>query len=936
MTPTLFLTTTKTTTRGLGAYILEALGPGSSATTSTFSSTFPPTGPHYFSNATSPPPSDNAFENDAPLPPHMTTSSNTSDSAAQTYCYTFTSKCFTDITYSSISVEPTGTGSSYATRCSLAQSSYSAVSTSWASKHDSVSDDVEVLGGTSYTEVTYYQDATTLCDGHPRVTYSPAIALSSSYVAVPGTPTATTTYHDTVGWMFPVSSPTCSIQPSDCDPLWSAYSTSVSSWSAAKTNSAASAQITQSPEAPSCANSSAVAQYSSVDANLHACGPCTIFGQGVQLLYFPVPTNVSRDMCASTPSATKTWFDDDVVSIYNGYNNSGPVETPVSGSPSATVVYDGKTFTSGTAYISIESVWTGDRCTASMGSPVTDAILAMPSESVLSLRNSQNHFEYFFSVSTVTGYPFDFADMNRPIPYSAWVGQQMCEYENDPRCNVIYENGFNPQLAMPPGIKKLRPEWAQCQMWYGGLYDPPMALTPGTAIAVATLPGAAKTTSASPSPSVKPSTPVSTAAAQTTKDSASSYTAGAVNPNRPSGDDTGAASAVSIPATRASSQIVSVFTTIVGLPIGKDTSESGAVTFADKTIRPGGPDTIIGGTRISAASDGIVVNGVTAAYAGETGSASDASLTEEALVNIGGSTVTAHYLSGSSNIAIIGSATLTAGGSAQTLQNGEIISLGPGGIYAQKAASTVSRGAAITLSSGNDHNEPAAIITASFISSGPTPLAILGSITLAQNGPAQTLPDGELASLAPAGIVLMQEDGQVRTVPQDATAALATITLRPAPTASATAAGGSVITPVYTIGADATPLAILADVTLTQNGAPQTLADGEVVSYGTQGLVVSSATTTDAFSKVVAVPTVSASSSGRVTVSKSRSGDSSASKVKASSSSGAQPSSSSSSGTNSQVVSSTASNAAVAQVDFAAQGWWMSLALGAIGLCFFL
>lgn len=186
-------------------------------------------------------------------------------------------------------------------------------------------------------------------------------------------------------------------------------------------------------------------------ASLTECGPCTIFGNGVQLLYFPPPSTVSRDMCASTPSASVTYFKDDAATVYNG---SGPVQTNFTGEL-ATI--DGKTFTSGTAYISIATVWTGDRCSASMGTPVTDALLAMPSESVLSLRYSQDHFQYFFDIKTVTGYPLDFADMREPVPYSAWAGQEMCDGANAWNCQVIYENDFNPQLAMPPGIRSLRP-----------------------------------------------------------------------------------------------------------------------------------------------------------------------------------------------------------------------------------------------------------------------------------------------------------------------------------------------------------------------------------------------------------------------------------------------------------------------------------------------
>lgn len=770
--------------------------------------------------------------------------------------------------------------------------------------HSSVVYTTNYLGGDSWTTRTFYQDASTLCDGHPRATYSPAIALSSTTIKIPGTPTATSVVPMSMGMVFPVESPSCSIRPADCDPLWSAYTTSVSEWNAQETGASATPAITASPMPPPCANSSAVAIQSSAEAVLSDCGPCTIFGTGVQLVYFPVPDTVERDMCASSPSATVTWFDEDVVSIVNGYNNSGPAQALMSGPAAETAIYNGQTYTSGTAYISISSVWIGNRCKPSMGTPVTDAILAMPSESVLSLRYRQDHFQYFFDITTVTGYPFNFADLNSPVPYSAWNGQQMCEYSNSQNCYVIYENEFNPQLAIPPGIRKLRPEWDSCQMWYGGLYDPPKALHPATAAAIATLPMAETKTPASPSSSIIPSTPAPTthtALAETMSDYTSSTSTllensesegdsstqkdsntGEDNTGNSSDDNTVDAAATS---TLASSEVVSTtqtlapiapFTTIAGIAVGRDPYEVGAVTFGGQTIKPGDPDTIIGGTRLSAATNALVVNGASASYAyveqsesalllphahatttqeqksvttvtgavikiiettytvtecpspssgidigglttiyengpaatvsgvditagdhavvvqGSTvafsaiaatygagaGSAQDSASTQEAVVTIGSSAVTANYVSGATNVEVVGSATLTQGGSAQTLENSEIVSLASNGVVVQGAISTLTSGAVITLGSsggsssnnnqdnsntqnanedGNSDSATTAaansVITASYLS-GATTIAILGSATLTQGGPAQTLADGQIASYASQGVVI--------------------------------------------------------------------------------------------------------------------------------------------------------------------------------------
>lgn len=258
----------------------------------------------------------------------------------------------------------------------------------------------------------------------------------------------------TAGWAFPIESPDCSINPSDCNSLWAAYTTSVSQYDAQKTGASFTSQITASPETPFCINSTHESSAMAFSSSFYACGPCTIFGNGIELLYFPVPTTVSRDMCASTPSGTITSYADDVGTPYAG---SGVPQTAQNGTFLSTAVLDGKTFTSGMAYISIASVWIGDRCTGSKGSAISSAIIALPSESLLTLRYSQNHFQYYQAQSSITGYPFNYADMQQPIPYSAWIGQTQCDGPDDPSCNVIYEHDFNPQLAMPPGIRGLNP-----------------------------------------------------------------------------------------------------------------------------------------------------------------------------------------------------------------------------------------------------------------------------------------------------------------------------------------------------------------------------------------------------------------------------------------------------------------------------------------------
>ncbi|KAK4565952.1 hypothetical protein LTR86_003801 [Recurvomyces mirabilis] len=419
------------------------------------------------------------------------------------------------------------TGLSYASSCVAASSSYNAAYLAWQTANWSTVTSSYTVGGPGSSLVTFYENATTGCAGIPRVTYSPAISLSTGWVNVTRGTGTLTSVTNIGGPSFPSTQSRCQIQPSDCDSLWTAYDSSYSVWlsqnaTAVPNNTAPSAQVTPPPQTPPCMNQSAASSYSSFESSLYGCGLCTIYGEGVELVYFPVPTTVSRDMCASNPLANLTHYADNaVITAYpgDGYNAHAPTPTDPG---IVTAVDNNHTFTSGTAYISISTVWAVDRCSQTIGSKINNAILAMPSSSVLSLRYSQDHFQYFFSSSTQTGYPISYADFNQPVPYSAWAGQAMCEYPDDTyRCGVVYDipGAYRPQLAIPPGIKDLDPTWEGCQMWYGGLYDPPRALQPQVSEAAPTVPTAygdgwgATRTAAAPSSTAVVGTATATATA---------------------------------------------------------------------------------------------------------------------------------------------------------------------------------------------------------------------------------------------------------------------------------------------------------------------------------------------------------------------------------------------------------------------------------------
>lgn len=296
------------------------------------------------------------------------------------------------------SLASTGSGAEYASACISASESWSSASTAHDAKNVYYSTTTTIVGGPIYSLASYYENATTLCDGHPRLTSSPGSLLSTAFKTFPETtPISTSTYRETYySSFFSAPLPTCSVAPSDCDGFWDAYSTSVSAWQASKTadGSSSSAQITPapSPQTPPCSNQSVASSWQGFYSSFRGCGLCTIYGEGVELVYFPPPSSVSRNMCASTPAASLTHYGPGaVLEAYAGTQYGHNATIAPSGMQTAVIGQN--TFTSGTAYISISKVYAEDRCSKTKGTPVYNAVLAMPSESVLSLRYSQDHFQ---------------------------------------------------------------------------------------------------------------------------------------------------------------------------------------------------------------------------------------------------------------------------------------------------------------------------------------------------------------------------------------------------------------------------------------------------------------------------------------------------------------------------------------------------------------
>ncbi|KAI7273998.1 hypothetical protein KC343_g3978 [Hortaea werneckii] len=97
-----------------------------------------------------------------------------------------------------------------------------------------------------------------------------------------------------------------------------------------------------------------------------------------------------------------------------------------------------------------------------------------------------------------------------PVPLSVYLDQPSCY---DSFCSTIFTD-YRPVLSVPQQILSLDPAWSSCDVYWGGLYDPPKALQPAQAVLGPTTPAGnsqASSTSAVPessllSPTVKPTT----------------------------------------------------------------------------------------------------------------------------------------------------------------------------------------------------------------------------------------------------------------------------------------------------------------------------------------------------------------------------------------------------------------------------------------------
>jgi hypothetical protein len=215
------------------------------------------------------------------------------------------------------------------------------------------------------------------------------------------------------------------------------------------------------------------------------CGnPCTIEAESAQVVYWALPSNVSRDMCADLPTDT---------AIPGSKGAIMPITTPMpdmtAGHKSA--VINGTTYWDNSLYIRFTSLHAYGAC-GLIGTMMTEGVVTMATSDLYSMRRG-------------VPIPYNLADLIPPVPFSAWDGQWMCRLGAfDPNCQTVIQDQFRPMVAVPGQVLGMQPGWSSCLQWSQGTWDPP------TAIQAADVLDPDPTTTAAPGPTGSSPIPVIT------------------------------------------------------------------------------------------------------------------------------------------------------------------------------------------------------------------------------------------------------------------------------------------------------------------------------------------------------------------------------------------------------------------------------------------
>ncbi|KAK6435259.1 hypothetical protein LTR95_008550 [Oleoguttula sp. CCFEE 5521] len=299
---------------------------------------------------------------------------------------------------------------------------------------------------------------TTLCDGRPRALESyktSTVTSTESY-----DPPLTETYQRGT---YTTDFPSCTIAETACTPILSSW---YSATSDAETNGAPyptdypycetsdTATITSAP--------TPVETY--VDCAINT-DYCLMHGDNFGTLFYWPVTTADGDFCAQHGTTVT------------------PSPTDPGGAPN-TVVSLGYTFTSPTPYISLANIQAyihGRRPSITPCGPQT----AQHTDFIVPLDTPLTSAR---TINVDPPYSFNLADLNSPIPTSAWDGQRRCRLGD--HCATI-EGAFTAFIPLPSEVVALESAWvaASCRGTASGWYLTPVPLGTATASAPAEITG---------------------------------------------------------------------------------------------------------------------------------------------------------------------------------------------------------------------------------------------------------------------------------------------------------------------------------------------------------------------------------------------------------------------------------------------------------------
>ncbi|KAK6443437.1 hypothetical protein LTR95_000264 [Oleoguttula sp. CCFEE 5521] len=467
---------------------------------------------------------------------------------------------------------------------------------------------------------------------------------------------------------------------------------------------------------------------------------------------------------------------------------------PATGPVIATTL--GTTLTSPTNYISFESLYASDVCSG-VGRTITSTILAIPESHTMSslFATTKGCFAHllnnpWYGTTVVGTASFNVSDLvHDTVPYSIYTSQPRCASEmfhagcNPNVCRT--DLPYQPLIVLEPGLlQELDPAWAPCSMDLRGLYDPPKALVPATAVAgVSTASDTTATVTATPGVSMSSPTPTATGGAlpalTTTKVSAAPKqrtsstslpieqpssngkspvatvveTSAAAQPapgnTVPVASGQGETSAqgsgnTPIPQDPRASLVISTpaATTVPAAgAAGPANPEPTSVTLvAGQTLQPGGSAVVVSGTTFTALPGG---NGVGAIAQGTTSTITPTSAPSQAPVS-------------NTNSAVVNAGTTPTNGSPQAQPSATVIAgqtLSPGG------ASVVLSGTTFSALPGTSGVAPVAQGTTRTITPAPAPsgdpaTTANGPIVVAANSPGNGSPPAQSSVTVVAGQLL--------------------------------------------------------------------------------------------------------------------------------------------------------------------------------------